>query len=75
MRRVVEQMHVLTDYDALLIGGGNAKLIDFDLSAGVQVVNNDAGILGGVRLWDAKLDEAFGTQAAAELSRQAAPEA
>lgn len=70
VRRVIEQLHVLTDYDALLIGGGNAKLIDWELPAGVQVVSNDAGILGGVRLWDAKLDEAFNTGAAEELSRQ-----
>lgn len=70
VRRVVEQLHVLTDYDVLLIGGGNAKLIDFELPAGVQVVSNEAGILGGVRLWDAKLDDAFNAGAAQELSRQ-----
>lgn len=71
VRRVIGQLHVLIDYDLLYVGGGNGKLIDFELPAGVQVVSNDAGILGGVRLWDAKLDDAFGSSDASELSQQA----
>ena len=70
VRRVIDQLHVLTDYETLFVGGGNAKLIDWELPAGVHVVSNDAGILGGLRQWDPKLDTAINPPAAPELSRQ-----
>ena len=63
VRRMIDQLRVLTDFDILYIGGGNAKLLDFEMPKGVQVVSNNAGITGGVRLWDPKLDEAFARQA------------
>ena len=59
VRRVIAQLETLVTYDTLLIGGGNAKLIAFDLPANVRVVDNEAGILGGVRLWDPEQDDAF----------------
>ena len=59
VRRAIDQIATLTTFDTLYIGGGNAKLIDFDLPTGVQVVSNDAGITGGVRLWAPQLDDAF----------------
>ena len=59
VRRVMAQVETLVTYDALLIGGGNAKLIAFELPANVRIVDNTAGILGGVRLWDPEQDEAF----------------
>jgi polyphosphate glucokinase len=49
----------LTGYDVLYIGGGNARHIRFALDANVRIVSNDAGITGGVRLWDRQLDQAF----------------
>ena len=49
----------LVNYDMLAIGGGNAKRIDFALPAGVRTVSNDAGITGGIRLWDPLLDPLF----------------
>lgn len=49
----------LVGYDTLYIGGGNARHIRFDLPHNVQIVSNTAGITGGVRLWDAALDDAF----------------
>ena len=64
LKRVLEQVYELVTYDTLYIGGGNAKLIDFDLPQGAQVVSNEAGITGGVRLWDPKLDGAFPEEAA-----------
>jgi polyphosphate glucokinase len=64
LKRVLEQVYELVTYDMLYLGGGNAKLIDFDLPAGARVVSNEAGITGGVRLWDAKLDGAFPEEAA-----------
>ena len=57
--RVLTAIDVLVNYDALLIGGGNAKHIAFEFPPRVRIVANEAGITGGVRLWDARLDEAF----------------
>jgi polyphosphate glucokinase len=42
-------------FDRLYIGGGNAKLLDHDLGSRVTIVDNVAGILGGIRLWDQQL--------------------
>jgi polyphosphate glucokinase len=49
----------LTGYDVLFIGGGNARNIRLTLEQNVRIVSNDAGITGGVRLWDPRLDPAF----------------
>jgi polyphosphate glucokinase len=49
----------LVTYDTLLIGGGNAQVIDFDLPPNVRIVPNAAGITGGVKLWGGKMDAAF----------------
>lgn len=49
----------LTNHDMLHIGGGNARHIRLDLDANTRIVSNDAGLTGGVRLWDPKLDAAF----------------
>lgn len=59
VRRVLAQLEVLTNFDTLLIGGGNAKLIDWELPGTVRVVGNEAGITGGARLWDPAFDAAF----------------
>ena len=63
VERTLDALRELVNFDMLYIGGGNAKLIDFDLPTDVRVVSNDAGITGGVRLWDPALDEAFNRRA------------
>jgi polyphosphate glucokinase len=40
--------------DQLYLGGGNSRLVDWKLPAGVRVVPNEAGILGGIALWRAE---------------------
>ena len=52
----------LTNYDLLYIGGGNARHIAFALASNIRIVSNDAGLTGGVRLWDPKLDQAFAAE-------------
>lgn len=52
-------LDTLVTYDTLLIGGGNAQAIDFDLPANVRIVPNAAGITGGVKLWSPQMDAAF----------------
>ena len=59
VERVIGQLRTLLNFDTLYIGGGDASLIDFELPSDVRTVSNDAGITGGVRLWDPKLDDVF----------------
>lgn len=63
VERTLDALRELVNFDALYIGGGNAKQIDFKLPADVHLVSNDAGITGGVKLWDPALDEAFSRKA------------
>jgi polyphosphate glucokinase len=50
--RIIGIVNSLLHYDVLYIGGGNSANIVVDLPAGVRLASNDAGITGGVRLWD-----------------------
>ena len=49
----------LVGYDMLYLGGGNARHVRLELAENVRIVSNQAGITGGVRLWDAALDRMF----------------
>ncbi len=64
LRKAIGFLDTLVTYDTLLIGGGNAQVIDFALPANVQIVPNTAGITGGVRLWGPKMEEEFAERAA-----------
>lgn len=57
--RAIGFIETLVAYDTLYVGGGNAKSIAFETPPNVQIVSNQAGITGGVKLWDPRLDEAF----------------
>jgi polyphosphate glucokinase len=59
VRRAIGHIETLTNYDTLAIGGGNTKHIAFDLPHHVRAVSNEAGITGGIRLWDERLDPLF----------------
>ncbi len=59
LHKAIGILDTLVMYDTLLIGGGNAQVIDFDLPPNVRIVPNAAGITGGVRLWAPKMEEAF----------------
>jgi polyphosphate glucokinase len=47
----IETLDALLLYDHLYIGGGNSRHLDFDLGPNGTVVDNTAGILGGIKLW------------------------
>ncbi len=51
-------LRVVTCFDRLYLGGGNAQRLTGALPKDVVVVDNDAGILGGVRLWDERIARA-----------------
>jgi polyphosphate glucokinase len=48
----IDTFRALTFFDHCYIGGGNASRLTGDLPADVSVVSNDAGILGGIKLWE-----------------------
>lgn len=49
---MIEIVRTLFLFDHLYIGGGNSAHVKGELPADVSIVDNDAGILGGIRLWD-----------------------
>jgi len=49
--RVLEAFRVLLDFDVLYVGGGNARHVALDLPGDVQLVSNEDGLTGGVKLW------------------------
>jgi len=64
VRKALDHIATLVNYDTLAIGGGNARRITLELPPHVRIVSNDAGITGGVRLWDRALDPLFAQDAA-----------
>lgn len=52
VEQVIAQLEPIWNYRKLYIGGGNAKRIRFEPPANVQIVDNVAGLLGGIRLWE-----------------------
>jgi polyphosphate glucokinase len=53
VREVIAQLEPIFNYTRLYIGGGNTRKLDREgLPANVIVVDNVAGLLGGVKLWD-----------------------
>jgi polyphosphate glucokinase len=51
VRRVLAILETVVNFDQLHLGGGNAARIKFRLGRRVRVVENKAGLLGGIALW------------------------
>ncbi len=51
MKRVLEVLKTVFNYDRLYIGGGNAKLLNFKLDDNITIVSNKEAIDGGINLW------------------------
>jgi hypothetical protein len=47
----VEMFDGLLHIDRLYVGGGNAKEVTVDLGRRAEAIDNAAGILGGIKLW------------------------
>lgn len=58
VKKAIETLDAMFFFDRLYIGGGNARRVSRDelgvLLERVEIVDNSAGILGGIRLWDAR---------------------
>jgi len=57
MKKVLDILKTVFNYDQLYIGGGNAAKLNFKLDQNIQIITNKDGIKGGARLW--KLDESL----------------
>ncbi|MCJ8167605.1 ROK family protein [Pontibacter sp. E15-1] len=51
MRRVLQILRTVFNYDHLYISGGNADEIVFELEENITIVSNKDGIKGGAMLW------------------------
>jgi polyphosphate glucokinase len=52
VRLMITTLHTLLFFDHLYLGGGNAVRVKGELPPGVTLIDNTAGILGGIRLWE-----------------------
>src|SRR5215468_115936 len=51
LAKAVEVFRLLTNFDRLYIGGGNAANVLIDLGSDVEIVSNVLGMSGGISLW------------------------
>jgi polyphosphate glucokinase len=51
VQEAIAQTSQLFNWDYLHLGGGNARLIKFELARNIRIVPNEEGLLGGVALW------------------------
>jgi polyphosphate glucokinase len=59
LNRALTCVRNLTGYDVLYIGGGNSRNVRLALDQNVRIVSNEAGINGGIHLWDSRFDSTF----------------
>lgn len=52
VRKAVDGLRPMFLWDRLYVGGGNAQRLTVDLGEDVTIVPNEAGISGGIRLWE-----------------------
>ena len=57
MKKVLDILKRVFNYDRLYIGGGNSRKLNFKLDENIKIISNKDGIKGGARLW--QLDEAL----------------
>jgi polyphosphate glucokinase len=50
--RAIETLDALFFYDQVYVGGGNSQHVTADLGPKATIVDNAAGILGGIKLWE-----------------------
>jgi len=51
VRLAIDTLRVLTNFDRLYIGGGNAKHLKLEHDPDIEIVSNDCGVRGGAALW------------------------
>jgi polyphosphate glucokinase len=51
LQRAIKYWRILTNFDRLYLGGGNAEHISFKLDPDIEIVSNELGMMGGIWLW------------------------
>ncbi len=51
VRQMLDLLGRIINYQAVYLGGGNAKKLEGPLPANAHIVSNEAGLLGGIALW------------------------
>ena len=57
MKKILDILKTVFNYDRLYIGGGNSGKLNFKLDENIKIITNKDGIKGGARLW--QLDDAL----------------
>ncbi len=52
LARAIDQLQRVFNFRTLYLGGGNARRVEIPLPRNVRIVDNVAGLLGGVKLWE-----------------------
>jgi polyphosphate glucokinase len=52
VKLAMKTLDALFFYDQVYVGGGNSKRVTADLGPKVTIIDNTAGILGGIKLWE-----------------------
>ena len=52
VKLAIETLDALFFYDQVYVGGGNSKHVSADLGPKATIIDNAAGILGGIKLWE-----------------------
>lgn len=52
VRQALQRLDALLSYDTVYVGGGNSARVTADLGPKATLVDNSAGILGGIKIWD-----------------------
>ena len=72
VRKAIAALDAVFEYDHLYIGGGNSKNLRGDLGERITIIDTDAGLLGGIRLWDQAAHTAV-RRTVKRAAKQAAP--
>jgi polyphosphate glucokinase len=51
VKKTIATLNKVFFYDHLYLGGGNSRLVTFDLPGNVSIVSNDSGLEGGAFVW------------------------
>ncbi len=51
LKKAINELQLIFNYHKLYIGGGNAKFIKLKLPPNTKIVSNQAGLWGGIALW------------------------
>ena len=58
VRKTIKILKSLIHYDVLYLGGGNGNKVT-GLASDVRIASNQAGITGGIRLWDVDVEQSL----------------